>query len=230
VSDNTPAMPPPTPVWNLYRAMVGVGIGCALLIVTVYQLTKPIIEKNQAEALANAIFKVLPAAKSQRPFIAVDGKLAPANGDESEQVYAAFDADGTLVGVAVPASGMGYQDTIKVLYGYDPVKEQIIGFYVLASLETPGLGDRIEKDPFFLKNFEALDLSVDESGNPKNEIVAVKQGEKKNPWEVDGISGATVSSVAVANLLHKSSETWPALIRSNLDILTLVKEASDGDE
>ena len=228
MSDKLPEMPPPTSVWKLYRAMVGVGIGCALAIVTVYQVTKPIIAKNRAIALNKAIFKVLPAAESQRPFIAVEGRLVPAEGNEPDQVYAAYGADGRLVGVALQAAGMGYQDTIKVLYGYDPAKEQIVGFYVLASLETPGLGDRIEKDPVFLANFDALDVALDAAGKPKHPIVAVKEGEKSHPWEVDGMSGATVSSVAVADLLRKSSETWPALIQANLDALN--EEAPHGDQ
>ena len=33
----------------MYRAMVGVGVLCGLLIVTVYQATLPIIERNASE-------------------------------------------------------------------------------------------------------------------------------------------------------------------------------------
>ena len=224
-------MPAEGSTWGMYRAMVGVGVGCALLILTVYQVTKPIIAKNRAEALSKAVFKVVPGAEAQRAF-ALDGdRLVPAEGDEPDQVYAGFDAAGTLLGVAVPASGMGYQDTIKVLYGYQPGKQVIVGFHVLRSLETPGLGDRIEKDPVFLANFEALDVSLDEQGKIKNPIVATKEGEKTEPWQVDGMSGATVSSVAVADLLRESSFRWPAIIRANVKQLVPApeQEGSDGD-
>jgi electron transport complex protein RnfG len=35
-----------------------------------------------------------------------------------------------------------------LLFGYDPEQQKIVGFYVLESKETPGIGDKIEKDPF----------------------------------------------------------------------------------
>ena len=58
----------PTSVWHMYRAMVGVGVMCGLLIVTVFQLTRPVIERNKAEALQRAIFQVLPDARSRQTF------------------------------------------------------------------------------------------------------------------------------------------------------------------
>ena len=51
------------------------------------------------------------------------------------------------MGVAVEASGKATPDIIRILYGYDPENRQVVGFYVLESKETPGLGDKIEKDP-----------------------------------------------------------------------------------
>ncbi len=78
----------------------------------------------------------------------------------------------------------------------------MIGLQVLSSNETPGLGDRISKDAAFRKNFEALDASL------VNEIETVKQGEKTRPWQIDGISGATVSSKAVGKALRESTGQW----------------------
>jgi electron transport complex protein RnfG len=54
--------------WQMYRAMVGVGLLCGLLIVTVYQVTLPVIKRNEAEALERAIFQVLPDAKVSATF------------------------------------------------------------------------------------------------------------------------------------------------------------------
>ena len=80
---------------------------------------------------------------------------------------------------------------------------------MLESKETPGLGDKIEKEDFFLANFEALDVSLEDDGRTiANPIKAVKQGEKVNPWEVDGITGATISSVAIADMLRQSTAEW----------------------
>ena len=46
---------PPRPAsWPMYRALVGVGVACGLLIVSVYVLTLPVIARNEAEALQKA--------------------------------------------------------------------------------------------------------------------------------------------------------------------------------
>jgi electron transport complex protein RnfG len=86
--------------------------------------------------------------------------------------------------------------------------------------ETPGLGDKIAFDPGFLKNFEALDAAVNAAGNAlANAIVAVKSGTKTEAWQIDSISGATVSSVAVGKGLDKASQRLVPIIMRNLDVL-----------
>jgi len=217
------AAPAPAPrIWPLYRALVGVGLLCGLLIVSVFELTRPVIQRNQAEALQRAILQVLPGAVSSRTFRLVDGgrfEALDGEPDGASLVHAGYDADGRLVGLALEAEGMGYQDVIRLIYGYSFSDRAVIGIRVLESRETPGLGDRIETDPGFLENFERLDVSLtDDSTRILNPIEAVKQGAKQHPWQVDGITGATISSVAVADILRRSSEEWiPRLHRSRND-------------
>lgn len=217
--------PPSARVWPMYRAMVGVGVLCGLLIVTVYQVTGPIIARNRAQALQDAIFRVLPRAATSTAFEHTGSGFVPVkaeggDADAEQRVHAGYDDDGRMVGVAVEARGMGYQDVIALIYGYSVTQEAIIGIQVLESKETPGLGDKIETDPDFLKNFERLDVSLDTKGDAlAHPVVAVKQGEKANPWEVDGITGATISSVAIAKILNESTQYWVPRIRSNLDDL-----------
>jgi len=104
-----------------------------------------------------------------------------------------------------------------VIYGYSFAEEAIIGIQVLESKETPGLGDKIETDAGFLENFEALDVSLrDDLSELANPIVPVKHGEKSHPWEVDGITGATISSVAIAKILNQSAQYWVPRIQSHL--------------
>jgi electron transport complex protein RnfG len=219
--DAQAAVPAPASasVWQMYRAMVGVGLMCGVLIVGVFQWTRPIIERNKAEALQRAIFDVLPAATSSATFrLEASGHFeATPSGQPGDQlVYAGYDSTRNLVGVAIEAQGMGYQDVIRVLYGYSFDKEAIIGIRVLDSKETPGLGDRIESDPEFRKNFESLDVSLsDDPSQLRHAIEAVKHGEKQHAWQVDGITGATISSVAIANLLNRSASWWIPRIRPN---------------
>jgi electron transport complex protein RnfG len=200
--------------------MVGVGVFCGLLIVSVYQVTLPVIEQNKAEALQAAIFHVLPHASTSTTYRLNDaGGFEPLEGKgvREQLVYAGYDDANELVGLAVEARGMGYQDVIGLIYGYSFADEAIIGIQVLESKETPGLGDKIETDPGFLENFERLDASLsDDRSELANPIVPVKHGEKTQPWEVDGITGATISSVAIANILDGSARYWVPRIKNNL--------------
>ncbi|MEO1245314.1 MAG: FMN-binding protein [Pseudomonadota bacterium] len=208
--------------WPMYRALVGVGMVCGLLIAVVFAGTRPAIEQNRAEALERAVFAVLPGAQRRVTLILMaDGRVTSDVEAPGERFDAAFGADGKLVGVAIEASGMGYADTITLLYGYSPASETITGFRVLASRETPGLGDRIEKDPAFLANFAALDVSLDESGRSlRNAIETVKPRAATEPWQIDGITGATISSEAVGEILARSTARWVPLIVENRDEIT----------
>jgi electron transport complex protein RnfG len=210
--------------WPLYRALVGVGVVCGLLIASAFVLTFSAIARNEAEALQQAVFKVLPGAVAKASFVlAADDHFRPAQeGDAPQQmVHAGYDADGALVGVAIEAQAVGYQDVIRILYGYAPQQQAIIGMQVLASKETPGLGDKIEKDPVFTANFRALDVSLDADDRTlRQPIEFVKSGTKTAPSQIDGITGATISSKAVAAMLRQSSAQWvPVVYRRQGDLV-----------
>jgi electron transport complex protein RnfG len=189
--------PPPEPAWPLYRALVGIALVCAVLIAGAFVSTAPLIERNRAQQLQRAVLQVLPGAVAFQPQ------------PDAAGVYAGLGADGELVGFAIAASGMGYQDSIEILYGYDPRAQAVVGMQVLSSRETPGLGDRIENDPAFRANFAALDVQLAADGQTLLHPVAlVKPGQKTAAWQVDGISGATISSRAIARMLDESARQW----------------------
>jgi electron transport complex protein RnfG len=137
VSETELASRPAAPsVWHMYRAMVGVGIVCGLLIVSAFQVTRPIIERNKAEALQKAIFHVLPSASTSATyrldesdgFLVLEGKEAGA-----ELVHAGYDDKHELVGLAVEALGMGYLDVIAVIYCYCLAEDAFVGIQFLES-------------------------------------------------------------------------------------------------
>jgi electron transport complex protein RnfG len=71
--------------------------------------------------------------------------------------------------------------------------EKLAGFDVLASNETPGFGDKINKD-FFRSQF---------IGAPAVKLEMAKAGDdKKIDAEIIAITGATVSSDAVVTILN----------------------------
>jgi len=179
------------------------GLASGLALVSIFLVTKPRIERNRAEALEAAIYRVLPGATSRKAFVLEGSKLTElpegAKAPEGETVYAGYDDAGTRIGFAIPQEAFGFQDKIKLIYGVDPKRRVLVGMEVLESKETPGLGDKISKDEKFVSAFK--DLAVD----PK--VVAVKTG-KSAPNEIDAISGATISSKAVVSIINKGNETW----------------------
>jgi len=108
-------------------------------------------------------------------------------------LYEATTADGQKAGYAFVAKGMGYQGDIRLIVGVKPDLTKMVGLAVMPTSETPGLGKRIE-DSGFRGQFVGLDVS--------GEVHLVK-GEQEAANEVSAITGATVSSTAVVNILNR---------------------------
>jgi electron transport complex protein RnfG len=187
------------------------GLLSGLLLVVSYEGTLPRITENKAAALQRSITGtkeekgVVPGSAAIQKLVSQSGKLAVAHKDDkSAGIYAAYDQQKTFVGYAIVGEGPGFQDTITLIYGFDPKKQRIIGMAVLDSRETPGLGDKIYKDPEFRKNF--FDLAVAPA------VKAVKPGSKSAPNEIDAITGATISSKAVASIINEAHKQWIGLL------------------
>ncbi|HSO84124.1 FMN-binding protein [Thiocapsa sp.] len=206
------------PSWPMLRTLAGIATLSGLMVVLVYQATKPIIAENERVLTEQAVFEVLPGAVSKVDFVLTDQGLAAAGaGAVGVAVFAGFGADGHLRGLAFPGAARGYQDVIQFLFGYDPACECIIGSKVLRSTETPGLGDKIDTDPVFLDNFVALDASLNPEGTGlANAIVLVAHGTKSAPWQIDGISGATISGKAMARALNDAAQRVVPIVRREL--------------
>ena len=188
--------------FRLVATLVFASAVSGLFLSAAYQVTKPIIDANNARELKAAVFKVVPGSTVMQKLALRDGQLIPIADDElttEEIVYGAYNDDGRFVGYAIENSGSGFQDTIRILYGYDPKTERVIGMEILESRETPGLGDKIWKDESFVSNFSALAV------NPP--LVVVKDGRDQDN-EVDVITGATISSKAVVKIINQGNEHW----------------------
>jgi electron transport complex protein RnfG len=216
-AEQAAAQPPQTPTAKMIRTLGGIAMLSGALVVTTVHLTRPAIEENQRRAIEEAVFQVIPGASSRRDFIVTEAGVLPAGENEAGEgtrIYAGYDAEGKLRGIAAKAGAQGYADMIHLLYGYEPGCQCIRGIKVLKLAETPGLGDKIITDARFVANFDRLDAQLDSSGNRlANPITTVKHGSKRNPWEIDAISGATISSQAVGKALNQSAgDLLPRLV------------------
>lgn len=215
----TPAPSPGVPVWAMYRALVGVGLACGLLIVSVHEATAPRIRANRLAARERAVLAVLPGAVTSRAFtLGAVIEAAPADA-EGPLVFGGYAEDGALVGLALEAEAMGYQDVVRLVYGYAPEREQIVGFRILESRETPGLGDRVETDARYVASLGSLDVRVTADGSAlARPVEVVKPGEKTAPHQIDTISGATITSTAVARMVADSAARWVPVLRRSRQV------------
>jgi electron transport complex protein RnfG len=205
----------------MLRTLALVATISGLLVVLSYRVTLPFIEHNKQMAIERALYKVIPGAESRRDFVLSEQTIIPAGKDASGvPLYAGYDSNGKLKGVALETAAAGYGGVIRGLYGYDPYCQCIRGIEILQMAETPGIGDKIVKDANFVKNFEQLQARPDASGQGlEHNIVAVKHGSKNEPWQIDAISGATISSVALARMLNDSGQRYVPVITNNLSLL-----------
>jgi Na+-translocating ferredoxin:NAD+ oxidoreductase subunit G len=205
-----------TPSGKMITTMVLVSTICGVLIVGAYESTLAPIAENKRITLERAVFKVLPGAAKVNEYVATAAGIQPLTGAMPEggvKFYAAYDQTGALKGIAAEAAGKGYADTVRVLYGYDVKCQCIIGIGVVSMRETPGIGDKILTDAAFLKNFEALDVRVNaEMTALANAVKVVKHGTKTNPWQIDAIAGATVTSKAVGRGINESAQKLMPLL------------------
>jgi electron transport complex protein RnfG len=200
------------PQVKAWRLLLTLGVGGALagfLIVFVFGATRPTIEANKAAALDAAIQEVLKAPQRYETLYLVNGALttdvpAGAAAKTVERVYLGYAADGKRVGFAIPAGEPGFQDVIGLIFGYDPASKQLLGMKVLETKETPGLGDKIEKEPFRSQFDGAL--------APLTGVKGAKDG--KDRHQIQTITGATISSRTVIKAINRAIERLsPALER-----------------
>lgn len=217
-----PELPPGTRGSKMIVTLGSLGLVCGVLIVGAYQVTLSAITRNKATLLQESIVGVVPAATQTRTFVEKDGVLSPATDPAApgERYYAAYNEHGELVGVALETSGQGFADVVKVIYGYSPGKQAIVGLKVLESHETPGLGTKVETDARFRANFDSLRVTprADLSG-VEHPVELAKRGEKEHAWQVEAITGATISSRAIADMLKASTDVTVPVIAKNLDVL-----------
>jgi electron transport complex protein RnfG len=205
------AAPELTPTIAIVRTLGIVATVCGLIIVGAYQGTYSAVAANRKLVLERSVFKVLPGSQTIEEYYATPQGVVPAAGDAAPaggiKFYATYGPQGKLKGIAAEAAAKGYADTVRILYGYSPNCDCIVGIGVVSMRETPGIGDKIVTDKEFLANFTALDVRLNEDLSAlANQVKTVKHGAKNNPWEVEAITGATVTSKAVGKGINDSAQ------------------------
>jgi len=197
---------------RMILVLTSVGLISGGFLAGVAALTKEKIALNVQAEIEEAIRVVVDEAEVNRVL----------HEEENLVIYQESEEAGQIVGYAVQATGVGFQDKITLMFGLDPSLEEITGLTIIDQKETPGLGAKIEDWESFLQfweNREATGLLTLRKP-PVNDIARLQ------PSEVNTITAATISSNKVLEIVNLSLERLRELIRQGkIDI-----EEQDGSE
>jgi electron transport complex protein RnfG len=188
-----------------------VGLVSGGILASVGILTKDRIALNKQKEIEEAILLVLPGTQSS----AVVFK------EEDLTIYEGMDASNTSIGYAVLTKGTGFQDLISMMVGTDAELSRIRRLTILEQKETPGLGAKITSQEAFLQFWEDKDVS----GPLSLRKPAAGSREDLAPNEVNTITGATISSQKVLEIVNRSLETAKKLKKDG----ALRQEVNDGN-
>ncbi len=172
--------------------LTAVGLISGGFLAGVAKLTKERIAFNIQKEIEEAIVNVVPGTVQNQ-------KLYE---EEDLSIYGGQDESGQSIGYAVQSTGIGFQDKITLMFGINVSLTRIIGLAVIDQKETPGLGAKITDWNAFLQFWE--------NRNATGEIILRKppagSQEELAPMEINTITGATISSKKVLEIVNFSLE------------------------
>src|SRR5690606_39198223 len=127
-----------TPGMRLVLTLALAGALAGLLLASVHGWAQPRIDAHAAEVLRGAILDVLAEPDHYETHYVVNGALVaepPAGADlrTLDRVHVGYDSGGQVVGYAIEGAEAGFQDVIRLIFGYDARTNQLIGMRVLES-------------------------------------------------------------------------------------------------
>ncbi len=166
----------------------------------VYEITKAPIEEQQAlkkQKANQAVFVDASSFETDAELMskAADTDLTTLNADFDgiiiEEINKALDSNGEVLGYNVTVTTkQSYDDSLTLVFGYSN-EGTIKGIAFISLTETAGLGMKA-KEPKFLDQF--LNKNV-------TQFIVTKVGATSED-QIDAISGATITTEAVANAVN----------------------------
>jgi len=180
----------------LFVLVLGTILSSALISVNTF--TTPLIERNQAVKLQKTVLSAFGYTYDIETLDDTYNQNITVVGEGDTLHYKA--ANGLI---AFPYKGKGFQGDITGIIAMESDIQTISGLAILSQVETPGLGSRIGDEPF-LSQFPGQKFSP--------ELVYKSAGNAKADNEIDGISGATLSSKAIINILNENFTGFNSIV------------------
>ncbi len=179
-------------IWRLVIVLTCISLLAALALTGVYALTKGPIEQGQREKKEKALQAVLPEYEGTvRDTVIVDAD------NEEIPVHLAIGKNGELCGAGIETyTKKAFAGRFDLMVGFD-AEGTIVNTEVIKAGETPGLGDKINKDK---SNF-AMQFNHQ---NPADFQLVVK----KDGGDVDAITAATISSRAYCDAVQRAYDIF----------------------
>ena len=168
--------------WNdLLKPVVVLTVICVIVsaaLAAVNSITAPIIAAAAAEAANAARYELLPEADG---FEAIEVEV-----EGVTEMYKATNDAGYVI--SAQGNGFGGNGSVKMMVAYDNEGTIISCKVIDCSAETPGIGDKIVKETWFLEQF--LGIKGDQASG------------------VDTISGTTISSGAAISAMDAAYKAF----------------------
>ncbi|MBF0233502.1 MAG: FMN-binding protein [Desulfamplus sp.] len=159
----------------------------------------PVIEANKTretmEKIPDLVLDTSMATQTATQDLIIQSRVIEIEKNGITKFYPVYDVqqkNGSLAGHVAKARGQGYADKIEVLIGLDAGGNTITGLFILDQKETPGLGNKIVEKTW-------RDQFINKLSDTPLIVVKSKTGQ---PNEIDGISGATISSRSVTGIVN----------------------------
>ncbi len=175
----------------------------------VYSLTKDTIAAAQLAKEQESYYAVCQEAESFEEDEAGNAKIAELNGGiygttfgkaYINKMLVGKNAAGETVGYVISATtGDGFDGDIVMSIGFD-LNGIVTGIEFTTITETSGMGLLVKEDKFKSQYV----------GDDVESYVMLKNGGAAAPNEIDGVSGATVSSTAVTNAVNAAKDFFAA--------------------
>ena len=171
---------------------------------TKQQILSALNLRDQAD-VASTYSKVIKADALMQP----NGKMAEYEGDFNTSYKSEFDNGNLHIFVAevngerkfvIPMNGLGLWGTIWGYIALNEDRNTVYGVYFSHSSETPGLGGEIAGTKFQDRFPGKLVVNGDEVGL---KVVKYGKADAGSQFEVDGVTGATITSTGVNTMINK---------------------------
>lgn len=178
---------------NMTAVLVSVAAIMGGMLAFVNHVTSDLIKKQEEKVLAEGIATVM--GKSRGKVVVSDTITKIIDGKQNIFVIHKIEGDdGSFVGAAVESTVMGFGGNLKTLVGFGR-GNKILGYTVLQSSETPGLGAKADK--WFQKDGPGSIVGRNLTGRNLLEV-------KKDGGDIDAITASTITSRAFLNAVNNA--------------------------